>query len=61
MLGKVCDYLEEPDVKRLMCTCRAMPSGLASARAERMEDEKKVDLQTTDRTSANAAVDETDK
>lgn len=30
----ICEHLEETDLKSLACTCRAMPSGLAFARAE---------------------------
>ena len=40
VLGIICEYLEEPDVNRLACTCRTMPSGLASAKAERIAGKK---------------------
>jgi hypothetical protein len=40
ILGLTCEYLEGPDVKRLACTCRTMPSGLKSARDKLMAEKK---------------------
>ena len=44
VLGIICEYLEGPDVNRLACTCRTMPSGLASARAERVSGKKQANV-----------------
>ena len=44
VLGIICEYLEGPGVNRLACTCRTMPSGLASARAERIAGKKQANV-----------------
>ena len=37
VLRIICEHLEETDLKSLACTCRAIPSGLKFARAERVD------------------------
>jgi hypothetical protein len=41
VLRLICEHLEGSDLKSLACTCRAMPAGLAFARAELVVDEMK--------------------
>lgn len=59
VLRMICEHLEETDLKSLACTWRAMPSGLAFARAERVDEmEKDEDASPPAEKHATSDVDE---
>ena len=64
VLGEICEFLEVPDVNRLACTCRTMPSELASARAKRIGERNQLDVASLgkdDSSPVNETVEDTEK